>query len=299
MLFTKKQAAEKRADFREKLKEDRILRFPGAHAPLVACALERKGFDGIYISGGALSAELALPDIGLTTLSEVAGRGQQISRVTELPAIIDVDTGFGEPMNAARTIRMIEEMGLAGCHLEDQINPKRCGHLDNKDVVPVEDAAKRIKAAAEAKRDPNFLLIARTDAKAIEGIDRAIDRAKAYIQAGAEMIFPEALHTLQEFEKFARAVAPTPILANMAEFGKSEPFKAEQLHNTGVKLVIYPVTSLRLMMGAVEKAFDLIMAEGHQTPAALDMMQSRKDLYDLLRYQDYNAYDSGLHNFKV
>ncbi len=299
MVFGKLTPQDKRANFRAALQADGLLRFPGAHAPIVAMALARKGFEGIYISGGALSAELGLPDIGLTTLPEVAQRGNQIARVTELPTIIDVDTGFGEPMSAARTIQTMEDAGLAGCHLEDQVNPKRCGHLDGKEVVPRDEAARRIKAAASARRDANFLIIARTDARAVEGLDAAIDRAKAYIDAGAVMIFPEAMRDLSEFEAVAKAIAPTPVLANMTEFGKSELFSTRQLTDAGVKLVIYPVTSLRFMMGAVEKGFDLIRDEGKQTDAALSLMQTRKDLYELIRYEDYNAFDTSLFNFKV
>ena len=169
MLFTQKTAAEKRAAFREELATGRLLQFPGAHAPIVSLLIQDQGFDGVYISGAALSAELGLPDIGLTTLSEVTQRGRQIARVTELPALIDIDTGFGEPMSAARSIQELEELGLAGCHLEDQVNPKRCGHLDNKSIVSRSEMTMKLHAAADAKKDPNFLLMARTDARASEG----------------------------------------------------------------------------------------------------------------------------------
>ena len=175
-----------------------------------------------------LAADLGLPDIGLTTLTEVAGRGQQIARMTELPAIIDADTGFGEPMNVARTIQTLEDAGLAGMHIEDQVNPKRCGHLDGKEVVDESTAPKRIRAAVDARRDPNFLIMARTDIRAVEGMDAAVDRAKALVDAGADAIFPEAMRTLAEFERMA-AELDVPILANMTEFGKSELFTTEQL----------------------------------------------------------------------
>ncbi|MFQ5564554.1 MAG: isocitrate lyase/phosphoenolpyruvate mutase family protein, partial [Parvularculaceae bacterium] len=170
MLFTKKSAAEKRTEFRKGLASGKLLQFPGAFNPLCAQLIERKGFDGVYISGAVMSADLCLPDIGLATLTEFAERGCQIARVTDLPAIIDIDTGFGEPMAAARTIRTMEELGLAGCHIEDQVSPKRCGHLDGKEIVPTEIMIQRVKAAADAKRDPNFLLIARSDARAVEGL---------------------------------------------------------------------------------------------------------------------------------
>ncbi len=297
MLFSKNSAAEKRKNFRDVLNSGKLMQFPGADRPLTAMMIENKGFDGVYISGAVLSADLGLPDIGLTTLPEVAGRGQQIARVTELPSIIDVDTGFGEPMNMARSIQMLEDAGIAGCHLEDQENPKRCGHLDNKAIVSVAEMVGKVKAAANAKRDENFLIIARTDAKASEGIESAIDRARAYVDAGAEMIFPEALHTEEEFEAFRKAI-DVPLLANMTEFGKSKLLTKAQLESLGYNIVIYPVTMLRTAMGAVERCLDTITEHGSQEPM-LDQMQHRKDLYELLRYEDYNAFDQDIFNFKV
>jgi methylisocitrate lyase len=297
MLFARKTAAEKRKTFADALKSGRLLRFPGAMNPLTAMAIEKKGFDGVYISGAVLSADLGLPDIGLTTLTEVSQRGHQIARVTELPAIIDVDTGFGEPMNAARTVQVMEDMGIAGCHLEDQENPKRCGHLDNKSVLPAAEVVKKIRAAAQAKRDPNFVLIARTDARASEGLDKAIDRAKAYIDAGADMIFPEAMQDEKEFEAMRKAIK-APLLANMTEFGKSRLLDAKELENLGYNLVIYPVTTLRLAMGAIDRGLDVIKAQGTQE-SLLGEMQHRKDLYALLRYEEYNAFDQGIFNFDL
>ncbi|MDE1152790.1 MAG: methylisocitrate lyase [Micavibrio sp.] len=297
MLFTKKNSAEKRADFVKGLKSGKLLRFPGAMNPLTAMMIEKKGFDGVYISGAVLSADLGLPDIGLTTLTEVSQRGQQMARVTDLPAIIDIDTGFGEPMNAARTIQIMEDAGIAGCHIEDQENPKRCGHLDNKSVLPVADVVKKIAAAAKGKRDKNFVLIARTDSRAAEGLEKSIDRAKAYIDAGADMIFPEAMQDEGEFEAMRKAVA-APLLANMTEFGKSKLLTAVQLERLGYNLVIYPVTTLRLAMGAIDSGLDVIKAEGTQE-SLLDKMQHRKDLYALLQYEDYNAFDQNIFNFTV
>lgn len=297
MLFAKKHAADKRAEFAKALKSGKLLRFPGAMNPLTAMMIEQKGFDGIYISGAVLSADLGLPDIGLTTLSEVAGRGHQIARVTELPSIIDIDTGFGEPMSAARTVQVMEEQGIAGCHLEDQENPKRCGHLDNKSVLPAADVVKKIAAAAKAKRDPNFILIARTDARASEGLEKAIDRAKAYVDAGADMIFPEAMADESEFEAMRQALK-VPLLANMTEFGKSKLLTAAQLEKLGYNIVIYPVTTLRLAMGAIDRGLDVIKNEGTQE-SLLDVMQHRKDLYALLRYEDYNSFDQNIFNFTI
>ncbi len=297
MLFVSKTPEAKRAAFREALASGRLLQFPGAHAPIVSLVVEEQGFDGIYISGAALSAEMGLPDIGLTTLTEVADRGRQIARVTELPAIIDADTGFGEAMNTARTIQEIEAAGLAGCHIEDQVSPKRCGHLDNKVIIARADMAQKVRAAADAKRDPNFLVMARTDAKASEGLDAAIDRAKAYVDAGADAIFPEALHNEAEFEAVRKAIS-APLLANLTEFGKTPLLTKAQLENLGYNIAIYPVTSLRLAMKAVEDGYAAIKRDGTQANVVGDM-QTRVRLYELIRYEDYNAYDQTLYNFKL
>lgn len=297
MLYSTVTPAEKRRLFRERLRSGELLRFPGAFNPLSARLIEQKGFDGVYISGAVLSADLGLPDIGLTTLTEVAGRAKQIARMTDLPAIVDADTGFGEPMNVARTIQELEDAGLAGTHIEDQINPKRCGHLDGKAVVDENTAIKRIRAAADARRDPNFLIMARTDIRAIEGLDAAIDRAKALVDAGADAIFPEAMRTLAEFEAMAEAL-DVPILANMTEFGKSELFSTDQLRDAGVNLVIWPVSLLRISMGAAGRALDTLNEEGHLT-SKLGEMQHRADLYDLIDYESYNHFDSGVFNFTI
>lgn len=290
-------AAEKRANLRAALKSGKLQRFPGAFSPLVAMLIEELGFDGVYISGAVLSNDLGYPDIGLTTQTEVGGRGRQISRMTSLPSIIDIDTGFGEPMNVARTIQEFTELGISGCHLEDQENPKRCGHLDNKAVVEASTMIKKIKAASDAKRDPNFLIIARTDSRASEGLDKAIARAQAYVDAGAEMIFPEALQDEGEFEQFRKAIK-VPLLANMTEFGKSKLLSAAQLENLGYNLVIYPVTTLRLAMKAVEDGLREIKDKGTQE-GLLDKMQHRKRLYELVKYEDYNAFDMSIFNFKL
>lgn len=297
MLYATTPAAEKRRILRERLAAGELLRFPGAFNPLSARLIERKGFDGVYISGAVLSADLGLPDIGLTTLTEVAGRGQQIARMTELPAIIDADTGFGEPMNVARTIQTLEDAGLAGTHIEDQINPKRCGHLDGKAVVDESTATKRIRAAVDARRDPNFLIMARTDIRAVEGMDAAVDRAKALVDAGADAIFPEAMRTLAEFERMASEL-DVPILANMTEFGKSELFTTQQLKDAGVSIVIWPVSMLRIAMGATGRALDTLNEEGHLT-SKLGEMQHRADLYDLIDYESYNHFDTNVFNFRI
>jgi methylisocitrate lyase len=298
MLFPNLTAADKRKKFRTDLKSGKLLRFPGAFNPLVAMQIEKLGFQGVYISGAVLANELGYPDIGLTTLSEVAHRGRQISRVTSLPSIIDVDTGFGEPLNTARSIQELIEMGLSGCHLEDQQNPKRCGHLDGKSLVSSDEMIKKVKAASLGKKlDENFLIIARTDARASEGLASAIDRAKAYVDAGAEMIFPEALQDEKEFETFRKSVS-VPLLANMTEFGKSKLLTATQLSNLGFNLVIYPVTTLRLAMKSVENGLKTILTEGTQE-TLLDKMQHRKELYELIEYERYNQFDQNIFNFKI
>jgi methylisocitrate lyase len=297
MLYSTTPAHEKRRAFRERLATGELLRFPGAFNPLSARLIEQKGFEGVYISGAVLSADLGLPDIGLTTLTEVAARGQQIARMTELPAIIDADTGFGEPMNVARTIQTLEDAGIAGAHIEDQINPKRCGHLDGKSVVDDDTAVKRIRAAVDARRDENFLIMARTDIAAVDGLEAAKDRAKALVDAGADAIFPEAMRSLEEFAAIRDAVE-VPILANMTEFGKSDLFSVDQLRDVGVNIVIWPVSLLRIAMGAAGRALDTLNDEGHLT-SKLGEMQHRADLYDLIDYESYNHFDSGVFNFTI
>jgi methylisocitrate lyase len=295
MLYAQTSAADKRATLRERLATGELLRFPGAFNPLSARLIERKGFDGVYVSGAVLSADLGLPDIGLTTLTEVTGRSNQIARMTDLPAIVDADTGFGEPMNVARTVQELEDAGVAGLHIEDQVNPKRCGHLDGKQVVDESTALKRIRAAADARRDPNLLIMARTDIRAVDGLEAAIDRAKALVDAGADAIFPEAMVDLSEFEAVRRAV-DVPILANMTEFGKSELFTTQQLADVGINIVIWPVSLLRMAMGAAERALDTLTNEGSLT-SQLDAMQHRSELYDLIDYEGYNRFDTSVFNF--
>ncbi|MGW4367283.1 methylisocitrate lyase [Nocardia takedensis] len=297
LLAANTSASDKRKALRAGLTSGKIQRIPGAFNPLVAKLIQEIGFEGVYVSGAVVSADLALPDIGLTTLTEVAERGRQIARVTDLPVLIDADTGFGEPMSAARTVTILEDAGIAALHLEDQVNPKRCGHLDGKAVVPAEEMVRRLRAAVSARRDPDFVICARTDAAGIEGIDAAIERARAYAEAGADLIFTEALHTVADFEKF-RAAVDTPLLANMTEFGKSELIPAATLEKVGVNAVIYPVTTLRLAMFAAEVGLREIFAEGTQS-GLLDKMQHRSRLYELLRYERYNEFDSEIFNFTL
>jgi methylisocitrate lyase len=297
MLHDATPAPQKRAAFRAGLASGKLLRFPGAFNPLSAMLIARHGFDGVYVSGAVISADLGLPDVGLTTLTEVAGRSAQIARVTGLPSLVDADTGFGEPMNVARTVQVLEDAGVAGMHIEDQVNPKRCGHLDGKDVVDREAAVRRIKAAVAARRDPAFVIAARTDAAAVAGMGEAIDRAKAYADAGADLIFPEAMADAADFERF-RAAVDVPILANMTEFGKSKLLDAATLQSLGINVVIYPVTLLRLAMHAAETGLETITARGSQE-SLLGRMQHRRDLYDLLDYEAYSTFDTGIYNFRI
>jgi methylisocitrate lyase len=297
MIQNLKPASEKRAQLKADLKSGRLLRFPGAYNPLVAMLIEQTGFDGVYISGAVLSNSLGLPDIGFTTLTEVSQSASQIAKVTSLPSIVDIDTGFGETMNVARTINELEFFGLAGCHIEDQINPKRCGHLDNKSIVTIDEMVKKVNTAAKSKSDPNFVIMARTDSRASEGLEGAINRAKAYVDAGADMIFPEAMYTEADFEAFRKAIK-VPLLANMTEFGKSELLTTKQLENLGINMVIYPVTTQRLAMKAVEDGLSQIFKEGTQANI-VDKMQTRARLYEVLKYEDYNEFDSNIFNFKL
>jgi methylisocitrate lyase len=297
MLHSTLTATAKRAAFRERLASGELIRMPGAFNPLSAMLIEKKGFEGVYISGAVLSADLGLPDIGLTTLTEVAQRGGQIARVTDLPTLIDADTGFGEPMNVARTVQVLEDAGVSGMHLEDQVNPKRCGHLDGKEVVDETTALKRIRAAVEGRRDPGFLIMARTDIRGVEGLPAAVDRAKALADAGADAIFPEAMGSLEEFAAI-RAAVDVPILANMTEFGKSELFTTQQLADVGVNIVIFPVSLLRLAMGAAARGLDSILTEGSLT-SKVPEMQTRAELYDLIDYEGYSAFDAGIYTFDL
>ena len=285
MFHTKTPASERRQALREGLSSGRLMRFPGAFSPLSALLIEQLGFE-------VLSASLALPDIGLTTLSEVASRSYEIARTTGLPTLVDADTGFGEPLNTARTVNVLEDLGLSGCHIEDQVNPKRCGHLDGKEIVTAAEMRRRIKAAVGARRDPGFAICARTDARAIEGLSGAIERAKSYRDEGADILFPEALEGASELEKFKEAV-DAPVLANMTEFGKTELLDVGTLASIGVNIVIYPVTLLRLAMGAAERGLRALASEGTQK-GLLEQMQSRAELYELMGYDDYTAFDASL-----
>lgn len=297
MIHADLPASSKRVLLREALNGNRTLQFPGAFNPLSARMIEDHGFDGVYVSGAVVSAELGLPDIGLTTLTEVSKRAQETSRVTDLPTLVDADTGFGEPMNVARTTQILEDAGVAALHIEDQINPKRCGHLDGKAVVDEDAAVKRIRAAADARRDSNLLIVARTDIRSLSDFNETVRRAKALRDAGADAIFPEALQGIGEYEQMVEEVG-LPVIANMTEFGKTELFPLTDLQNVGVKIVIYPVSLLRVAMGAAHRALTSLKKEGTLS-SSVAQMQTRAELYDLLDYESYNRFDSSIYNFSV
>ena len=294
MHFTKKNSSEKRVELKNNLKKNKILKFPGAYNPLTAKLITEINFDGIYISGAVMANDLGIPDIGLTKLEEVVYRAKQIARVTDLPSIVDGDTGFG---NCKKTVEGFEKIGLSGCHIEDQIEQKRCGHLDNKEIIPLNEMVKKIELAVKSKKDKNFLIIARTDANTIEGIDKTIDRIKAYENAGADVIFPEALKDEKEFEK-VRKYSKTFLVANMTEFGKTKLLPSSELENLGYNIVIYPVTTQRLAMKNVEDGLRAIMKDGHQNNI-IDKMQTRKRLYELVEYEKYNTSDKKITDFKT
>jgi len=290
--FVKKKTKEKRIDFVKKIKSGKILRVPGAYNPLTAKLIEEIGYDGVYVSGGVMSNDLGYPDIGLTTLQDVSERSKKIARVTNLPTIVDIDTGF---KSCKKTIKTFEKIGITAVHIEDQVSQKRCGHLDNKEIISRKKMVKKIRECVNSKKDKNFKIIARSDAKAVEGIHKMIDRCKAYMDAGAEIIFPEALANEKEFE-IVRKSLNCYLLANMTEFGKSKLLNYKDLENLGYNIVIYPVTTQRLAMKNVEDGLRAIFKDGHQNNI-ISKMQTRKRLYDLVEYEKYNALDKKIYNF--
>ena len=252
------------------------------------------GFDGVYISGGVMSNDLGIPDIGLTTLKHVNYRANQIAKVSDLPSIVDADTGFFDCKN---TIETFENSGLAGCHIEDQIAEKRCGHLENKELISTNQMVKKIKDSVKAIKDKNFSIIIRTDANLVEGLEKTIERIKAYEAAGADIIFPESMKDEKEFEK-VRKNSKVYLLANMTEFGKSKLLTTKELENLGYNIVIYPVTTQRLAMRSVEDGLRSIFKDGHQNNI-IDKMQTRKRLYELVEYEKYNTPDKKITDFKT
>ena len=294
MHFIKKNSEEKRKDLDNKLKSKKILRVPGAYNPLTAKLIEEIGYDAIYVSGGVMSNDLGYPDIGLTTLKDVSYRSNQIGRSTNLPTIVDIDTGF---KSCKETIQIFENSGIAAVHIEDQIEQKRCGHLDNKELISKEKMVNKIKECVKSKRDQNFKIIGRSDARSVEGLDKMIDRCKSYVDEGAEIIFPEALRDEKEFE-IVRKSLDCYLLANMTEFGKSKLLNYKELENLGYNIVIYPITTQRLAMKSVEDGLRAIFVDGHQNNI-IDKMQTRKRLYELVEYEKYNSLDAKIYNFNT
>ena len=291
-----KSIEEKRKAFKAKIYEGGIV-LPGAYNALTAKQIQQVGFEGVYISGAALSASAGLPDIGLLTLSEFSFFIKYITQAVDLPCIADADTGFGEVVNVVRTVQELESIGLAGMHMEDQVMPKRCGHLPGKTLISKTNMCEKIQAACFARKDENFLIIARTDARSAEGFDSTVSRAKAYIDAGADLIFPEALQTEKEFKKFAKAIK-VPLLANMTEFGVSPLLNAEELFSIGYKIVIFPVSALRVTMKSTQLLYQGIKKEGAQK-SFLSKMQTRQELYDLIDYDAYAKIDKKAANYKL
>jgi len=260
---------------------------PGVPNAAMARQVEQVGFDAVYVSGaGMANATAGVPDIGLLTLTEVAQLAGYIAKAVKIPAIVDADTGFGGSENVARTIHELERAGLAGCHIEDQEFPKRCGHLAGKSIIDLEEMVERIKAAVAARHDPDFMIVARTDARAVEDFDRTLDRAQNYLAAGADAIFPEALQSAEEFRDFANEI-DLPLLANMTEFGKSPLLSFEELSDFGYRMVIFPMSAFRVAMKASEEFLRALKKSGAQSDW-LEKMQTREELYELLDY-DPNA----------
>jgi methylisocitrate lyase len=266
------------------------LAVPGVFNALVGRMAERLGFQAVYLSGAALSASLALPDVGLVTLTEFVEAARAIASATSLPLLCDADTGFGEALNVERTVRLFEDAGAAGIHLEDQQFPKRCGHLSGKQLVEAEVMAAKVRAAVSARRDADFVVMARTDARGVVGFDEAVRRARLYVAAGADVVFPEALESRDEFAAFARALAPTPLLANMTEFGRGPSLDFAELAEMGYRLVLYPVTTLRVALHAAQAVLADILAKGQQRDH-LGRMLTRAELYELLEYAEYEDRD--------
>lgn len=277
------------ARLRALMKEGTVM-MPGVFNAISAVSAYKAGAQALYLSGaGITNANLGVPDIALATLTEFAQQSAYVTQVAPIPVLSDADTGFGESLNVMRTVIEMERSGLAGIHLEDQVSPKRCGHLDGKAVIPSEDMARKIRAAVDSKKDPSFIICARTDARGVEGLDSAIDRAKAYVQAGADAIFPEGLASEEEFEAFRKGVQ-APLLANMTEFGKTPIIPMSRFKELGYEMVIYPMTAFRVMLKALDEAYAQLLTEGTQENF-LDRMRTRAELYERIDYQAFDDKD--------
>jgi len=277
---------------------ERLVVMPGAFNALTAMQIERAGFDAVYISGAAMAAVRGLPDIGLLSMKEVKAEAEYIAKAVHIPTLADADTGYGPPLEVMRTAQAFESAGVAGIQLEDQEMPKRCGHLPGKKLVAASEMAEKIAAAVEARSDPDFLIVARTDARSVEGLEAAVRRAQVYADAGADAIFPEALESSEEFRTFARLLSgegvKVPLVANMTEFGKTPYLTAREFEDLGYRLVLFPVTLLRTATKAMEAMLLELKALGTQRES-LDKMHTRQQLYELLRYDQYEQQDGKLH----
>ena len=291
-----KPTASKPRRLRELIAQGTVV-LPGAFNALTAMQIERAGFAAAYVSGAGIAAARGLPDIGLLSMAEVVADAGAIARSVAIPALADADTGYGPPLSVMRTVEAFEQAGLAGIHLEDQESPKKCGHLPDKRLVSVAEMAQKIGAAVQARRDRDFLIVARTDARAVEGLDGAVKRARAYVDAGADAIFPEALESVEEFKAFAQAVkkegVTVPLVANMTEFGKTPYLTIKEFETLGYRLVLFPVTALRVATKAIQAMLDELRSLGTQQ-RSLDKMQTRQQLYELLRYAEYEKWDDDI-----
>jgi methylisocitrate lyase len=280
---------------RELIKNKEILIAPGVFNPITALLCKKMGFEVLYFSGASFSGSLALPDLGMITLTEVVEEVKKITSIVNLPLIVDADTGFGETINVYRTVKELEKAGASAIQIEDQVMPKKCGHLEGKILVKEEDMVKKIRMAIEARKSEDFLIIARTDARTVEGLERAIERAKIYVEAGADMIFPEALESLEEFKEFGKNIK-VPLVANMTEFGKTPYITVEEFKEAGYKIVLFPVTLLRVSLYAMKEVLKEIKEKGTQK-YFLDKMISRKEFYDLIDYYSYINLDKKVANY--
>ncbi|MCH8275603.1 MAG: methylisocitrate lyase [Armatimonadetes bacterium] len=275
------------------LMEQGIVLLPGVYDAITARLAEQAGAGALYLSGAGVTNSLtALPDIALLTLDEMARQAAYVTAAVQSPVIADADTGYGETMNVMRAVREFERAGLAGLHIEDQVSPKKCGHLEGKQVIEPQEMAAKIRAAVQARTDPGFLIIARTDARGVNGLEDAVERGRRYVKAGADCVFPEGLQSKDEFRAFRERV-PGPLLANMTEFGKTPPISAAEFGAIGYNLVIFPMTAFRVMLKAVGDAYQVLLKEGTQE-RLLDRMRTRRELYDLIEYDAYEALDRRL-----
>ena len=275
-----------------------LVMVPGAFNALTAIQIEEAGFEAVYISGAGLAAARGLPDIGLLSMTEVASDAGTIANAVSIPALVDADTGYGPPLAVMRAVREFEQRGLAGIQLEDQENPKKCGHLPGKRLVSASEMAQKIGAAVEARRDPDFVIVARTDGRAVEGLEASVRRAREYVRAGADAVFPEALESAEEFRAFAQGLSKegvkVPLVANMTEFGRTPYLTVREFEELGYRIVLFPVTALRMATKAIETMLAELKALGTQE-GMLNRMHTRQQLYDLLRYSEYEKRDKDLH----